>query len=200
MRKPGLIFVVSGPSGSGKTTLLERVLAAKALKNKLARSISFTTRAKRSGEKNKKDYYFISQKQFQGLRRAKKILEWTKYLGYYYATPKYFLESQLAKGKHIFLCLDLKGALKIKRLYPENTVTIFVMPPSLKVLWERIRKRCQNTGREEIQQRLKLAKFELLAREIYDYCLVNQELKKIVRQLQGVITKEIAAWELKNSL
>lgn len=197
MRKPGIIFVVSGPSGSGKTTLLARVLATKVLRNKLARSISFTTRAKRSGEKDKKDYYFISKKQFRDLRRAKKILEWTKYLGYYYATPKDFLEKTLKKGKHVILCVDLKGALKIKQLYPENTVTIFVMPPSLGVLWERIRKRCQKTGKEEIQQRLQLAKFELLAKKVYDYCLVNQELRKIVSQLQGVISREIATRELR---
>lgn len=192
--------MVSGPSGSGKTTLLAHLLKEEALKNKLVKSISFTTRRRRSGEKNKKDYFFSSQKQFQNLRKAKKILEWTEYLGYYYATPKDFLQRQLEKGKHVILCLDLKGALKLKQFYPKNTVTIFVMPPSLKVLWERIRRRCQKTKKEEIQQRLKLAKFELLAKEVYDYCLVNQELRKIVGQLQGVILKEIAAWELRGGL
>jgi guanylate kinase len=200
VKKPGLIFVVSGPSGSGKTTLLARLLEQGALRNKLVKSISFTTRPKRSGERDKKDYFFISQKKFQELRKAKKILEWTKYLGYYYATPKDFLERQLKNGRHAILCLDLKGALKIKQLYPENTVTIFVMPPSLRVLWERIRKRCQQTRKEEIRQRLQLAKFELLAKEVYDYCLVNQEIRKIVSQLRGVILKEIATRELRGGV
>jgi guanylate kinase len=187
----GLIFVVSGPSGSGKTTLLEKLLRDTALKKRLVKSISFTTRPKRSGERNKKDYFFITTRQFKDKLKAKKILEWTKYLGYYYATPKDFPESQIKKARHIILCLDFKGALKIKRLYPKNTVTLFIKPPSLAVLRERIERRCSKTNTHEIQQRLKVAREELVASHNYDYCLLNKNLPQAVKELKGIILREI---------
>ena len=190
-QRQGLIFVISGPSGSGKTTLLKNLLKIPALRNRLVKSISFTTRPKRSSEKKRKDYSFIDEEEFQQKLKAKKILEWTKYLGYYYGTPRDFMERQLAKNKHVVLCLDLKGASKIKRLYPENTVMVFVMPPSLEAIRERIKKRCQKTKTEEIQQRLKLARKELLASRLYDYCLVNEDLGQATRALKDIILSRI---------
>lgn len=191
IKTKGLIFVISGPSGSGKTTLLENLLKIPALKDRLVKSISFTTRPKRSGEKKRKDYSFINEEEFQQKLKAKKILEWTKYLGYYYGTPRDFIERQLAKNKHVVLCLDLKGALKIKRLYPENTVMVFVMPPSLGAIRDRIKKRCHKTKTEEIQQRIKLAREELLASRLYDYCLVNEDLSQATRALKDIILSRI---------
>lgn len=189
----GLIFVISGPSGSGKTTLLTRLLKDPELKSRLVKSISFTTRPKRSGEKDGKDYFFISHREFQYKRKAKKILEWTRYLGYYYATPKDFLEEQLKESKHLLLCLDLKGALKIKKLYPKNTVMIFVNPPSLEALKARIEKRCNKTQKTETRKRLRVARREILASGNYDYCLVNRDLRQTARQLKRMILKEIAS-------
>ncbi len=190
-KKQGLIFIISGPSGSGKTTLVENLLGNKTLKNKLARSISFTTRPGRSGEQDKKDYFFISEKRFRQEQKAQNLLEWTKYLGYYYATPKEFIERQLHKAKHVILCLDLKGAFTIKRQYPKNTVTIFVMPPSLDTLLQRIAARCNRTKEKEVRQRLRLAQEELSACDRYDYCVVNKDLEQATKQLQGIILKEI---------
>ena len=191
-RQRGLIFIISGPSGSGKTTLVKKLLGNKTLKNKLAKSISFTTRPRRSGEQDKKDYFFISEKRFKQSQKAKKILEWTKYLGYYYATPKEFIEKQLQKVKHVILCLDLKGTFTIKRQYPKNTVTIFVMPPSLDTLLHRIATRCNKTKEEEVRQRLRLAQQELSACDRYDYCVVNKDLNQAIKELKGIILKEIA--------
>jgi len=190
-KKHGLIFVISGPSGSGKTTLVKNLLGNKTLKNQLVRSISFTSRPKRSGEQDKRDYFFISEKRFRQEQKAKKILEWTKYLGYYYATPKEFIERQLQKVKHVILCLDLKGAFTIKRQYPKNTVTIFVIPPSLDTLLHRITTRCNKTKEEEVRQRLTLAQQELSACDRYDYCVVNKYLSRATKQLEGIILKEI---------
>ncbi len=187
----GLIFVISGPSGSGKTTLLKKLLTTKELKKRLAKSTSFTTRPKRSGEKNGKDYFFIPKDKFRQKQKAKKILEWTKYLGYYYATPRDYLTEQLKQGKHIVLCLDLKGALKIKRAYPGNTVTIFIAPPSLKVLRDRIEGRCNKTKTEEVKQRLKLARREVIVSHRYDYCLVNKNLHQAVGALRSIILREM---------
>ena len=186
----GLIFVISGPSGSGKTTLLEKLLKDKELGKRLIKSVSLTTRPKRSAERDKKDYFFITQGEFSRKLKSKKILEWTKYLGYYYATPKDLLENELKKGKHILLCLDLKGARSIKRLYPKNSVTVFVIPPSLQSLKKRIEGRCNKTKKEEIGKRLKLAREELSACGWYDYSLANKNLNRAVKKLKGIILKE----------
>lgn len=185
--KRGRIFVISGPSGSGKTTLASRIVCDKNLKNLLTKSISFTTRPKRSGERDKKDYFFIGQEEFERGRKQKKILEWTRYLGYYYGTPKDFVERQLAKGRHLVLCLDFKGAQAMRRAYPRETVTIFVVPPSLGVLRERIENRCNKTKAEEIRKRVELAEKELAAAESYDYSLVNKDLDKTVAALKEII-------------
>lgn len=193
----GLIFVISGPSGSGKTTLLKNLLKDRQLKKKLTKSVSFTTRPKRSGEREKRDYFFITEPQFKQELKAKKILEWTRYLGYYYATPRDFVEKQLKKDKHIILCLDLKGASRVKRLYPGNTVLIFIIPPSLGTLRERIGRRCNKTKKEEIRKRLKLAKAELRACRRYDYCLVNKNLQQAVKELGGLMLTEIENYNLK---
>lgn len=185
--------MISGPSGSGKTTLLKKVLLHKALKHKFAKSISLTTRSKRSGERQKKDYFFISLDEFRRLNAAKKILEWTRYLGYYYGTKKDFVEDKLRQGKHIALCLDLKGAQKIKKLYPKNTVTIFILPPSIKVLRQRIEGRCFKTRQEEINGRLKLARAELKEAQQYDYAVKNCNLAEAVNKLKGIILQEIGS-------
>lgn len=192
-RKSGLIFIISGPSGSGKTILLKRLLKIRVLKNKLVKSISFTTRPKRWGEKNGKDYFFISEREFQQKRKEKKFLEWTRYLGFYYATPQDFIERHLKQGRHIVLCLDLKGALKIKRLYPDSTITIFVKSPSLEVLRQRIKKRSKKVKSAEINQRLSLAKKELAVASSYDYCMVNKDLREAVEELKEIIITSLIA-------
>lgn len=183
--------MVSGPSGSGKTTLLASLFKDKGLKGKLVKSISLTTRPKRSGEKNGRDYFFCSQKQFVQKKQAKKILEWTRYLGYYYASPKDFAERQLAKGKNLICSLDLRGALKVKRLYPNNTITIFILPPSLAALQRRIEGRCAKTKKEEIRERLKLAEKEIRLSRRYDYCLTNAVLDNTARELKDIVLGEI---------
>ncbi len=192
MSKTGKIFVISGPSGSGKTTLRDRLLRGRNFKGRLVKSVSLTTRPGRSRERDGKDYFFISAGRFRRYLKAKKILEWTRYLGYYYATPRDFVERQLNKSRHIILCLDFRGARQIKRAYPENTVLIFVAPPSLKELRERIKKRCAKTKKEEIQKRIRLARKEVLASRRYDYCLVNKDLPEAVKKLRNIILKETA--------
>lgn len=187
----GLIFVLSGPSGSGKTTLRDKLLEHPELKKILVKSVSLTTRPRRSGEKDKKDYFFISELQFKRKLKAKKILEWTRFLGYYYATPRDFLEKELRAGKNVLLCLDLKGARRLKGLYPDNTVTAFILPPSVGILRKRIEERCARTKEAEINKRLELAGEELNASSKYDYCVVNKNLDQAVERLSGVILTEI---------
>lgn len=185
-----MVFVVSGPSGSGKTTLLQGLLKDKKLSRKLAKSISLTTRPKRSNERQGRDYFFVSEKRFKQKLRAKKILEWTKYLGYYYATPKAFVDKKIAQGKHLILCLDFKGAQAVKKLYPKHAATIFVAPPSLGTLQKRIGQRCHKTRQEEIRQRLRLAKEEVRVASRYDYRIVNNKLEQAVKGLKKIILSE----------
>jgi len=191
LKTKGFIFIISGPSGSGKTTLLVNVLKDKDLKKKITRSVSFTTRPKRSGERNGKDYIFISEKKFRELKRAKKILEWTKYLGYYYGTPKDIVDKQLKSGNSIVLCLDLKGAGVVKKLYPGQVETIFIVAPFLDVLHARIRNRCSRTAGREIRDRLNMARKELKAASRYDWCLLNQDLAQVTGELKEIISKKI---------
>lgn len=188
-----MIFVISGPSGSGKTTLLKGLLKTKELKNRLVKSVSYTTRPKRPTEIVGRDYFFINEREFQQKRKERNLLEWTRYLGYYYATAKDFIEDKLLKNKYPILNLDFKGTLKIKKLYPKNTITVFVMPPSLKALKVRIEKRSQKTKKSEIARRMNLARKELLNASQYDYCVVNNDLRLTVKKLKDIILSEISA-------
>jgi guanylate kinase len=188
--KPGKIFIISGPSGSGKTTLLTRLIQDRKIAKLLEKSRSVTTRPRRLGEKQGKDYFFISKGEFRRLLKAKKILEWTRYLGYYYGTPRELVENRLKKGKHLGLCLDLKGARILKKIYPYNSVTVFVLPPSLSVLKARIEGRCRETNKKEVTQRLRLAKREILAAAQFDYRILNQNLRVALKELKRIFLKE----------
>jgi guanylate kinase len=191
LKKKGIIFVLSGPSGSGKTTLAQAVLSEKKFSGKLEKSVSFTTRARRRGEIDKRDYFFISKEEFLKARKTEKILEWTRYLGYYYGTARDFVDSRLENFRSLILCLDLKGAARIKELYPENSVTIFIMPPSLEELARRIENRHRETSRKEIARRLRLARQEMASAGPFDFCVVNADLAQAVKELKGIINKKI---------
>ncbi|MFA6357442.1 MAG: guanylate kinase [Candidatus Omnitrophota bacterium] len=192
-RRLGKIFVICGPSGSGKTTLLASLIKDKKIGKLLVKSCSITTRPERSGEKDKVEYFFVSAIEFKYLLKAKKILEWTRYLGYYYGTPKGPLERQFNDGKHVGLCLDLKGARILKKLYPNNTVTIFILPPSLAELKSRIENRCSQTNKNEVARRIRLARGELLAAKEFDYSVLNQNLQVALRELKDIFLHEINA-------
>ena len=189
-KKPGKIFVISGPSGSGKTTLLRSLIQDKKISKLLIKSRSLTTRPRRSQERQGRDYFFVSRNEFKRLLKAKKILEWTRYLGYYYGTLKEPVEAQLKKGRHLGFCLDLKGAATLKEIYPENTVTIFVLPPSLVALKARIEGRCRRTHKKEVAQRLRLARRELALASQFDYCILNQSLSVALKELKDIFLKE----------
>jgi len=190
-KKSGMIFVLSGPSGSGKTTLAVSALNDKKFSGKLERSVSFTTRPRRRGEKEEKDYFFISDLEFRKQLRRQKILEWTRYLGYYYGTARDFVDSRLENNKSLILCLDLKGADRIKELYLRNSCTIFIMPPSLEELARRIENRHRETSEAEVARRLRLAKREIASSDRFDFCLVNNDLAQAARELKRIISRKI---------
>ncbi len=183
--------MISGPSGSGKTTLIKNLFRSKKLNKLLTKSISCTTRPRRSGERNGKDYFFVRTPEFKAGLKAKKILEWTEYLGYYYGTPRDFVDAQLKKGRSMILCLDLKGALRIKKLYPGKTSTIFILPPSIKELSQRIKQRCNKTKKEEVNNRVRLARKEVLDSKKFDYRIVNKNLIPASNRLKDIVLEEI---------
>lgn len=187
----GLVFVISGPSGSGKTTLAAALVKDKWLRARLVKSVSVTTRPRRMNERQKRDYFFLSRKEFFRLRQAKKILEWTKYLGYYYGTPADFVEKKLAQGKSVVLCLDFQGVLQLKEFYPKHIRTIFVIPPSPAELEQRIKKRSPKVARQEIKKRLQLARPELSLADKYDYRIVNAKFTQALVHLKKIVKKEL---------
>jgi guanylate kinase len=187
VKASGKIFVISGPSGSGKTTLAASLLDQPDLRGKICRSVSVTTRPPRTGERNKRDYFFISEAEFKRRLKAKKILEWTRYLGYYYGTDKDFVEDRLLKFEGIVLCLDVVGAMRLKKMYRNAAITIFILPPSRKELYRRIRQRSSDTSEQEIAGRLAVAREEIKAAKKYDYRLVNRELTKAIDRLKRIV-------------
>lgn len=181
----GKIFVLSSPSGGGKTTIVKHLLK----QCLLAYSISHTTRWPRQGEKDKKDYLFISKENFKKKIEKNGFAEWTRVLGNYYGTPKQFLEKELKKGKDILLEIDVKGARQIKKKYKKQAVFIFISPPSLKELEKRLKNR-KTENRKEIVCRLNLAKKEMQTVNRYDYLVVNENLKNCVEDIKAVIRAE----------
>ena len=183
-RKEPVLWVVSGPSGSGKTTLCNRLLLDKKLG--IVRSVSLTTRPLRSGEKNYKDYIFVSREVFLKKIKNREFLEWKKVFGNLYGTSKKFVASLSNKNKDVLLCIDVKGAGEIKKKFPKKSILIFIVPPSAQELARRTRKRARE-DKAEIKKRLAFAKTELTCAKRYDYIIVNDSFIKALKELKSII-------------
>lgn len=183
--REGRLIVISGPSGSGKTTICNRLL--KLLPN-LEYSISYTTRAPRKGERDGKDYFFISKEEFQRRIKEGSFLEYAKVFDNFYGTGKDFVLEKLRQGKDVLLCIDVQGASQIKRNFPK-AILIFLMPPSLKVLEERLKKRATDHP-EEISKRLAKAKEEMKEAFNYEYIVINNKIQETLLDMQGIIQNE----------
>jgi len=180
-RKKGTLFILSAPSGCGKTTVMKGLLKNN---RKLVRSISWTTREKRTGEKEGKDYFFVTQKKFLSHREKENFLEWARVFGQYYGTPKNWVTQQLNKGKDVLLVIDTRGARKVKKQVPCQL--IFLNPPSMKVLRSRLEKR-KTDSRQEVQKRLKEARFEMKQAVWYDYRVINNTVRGAVKEIKKII-------------
>ncbi len=185
MKKKGIIFVISSPSGGGKTTICRKILSDSP---DLAYSISVTNRHPRSGEKEGKDYFFISDKEFARRIEKGEFSEWAEVHGHCYGTPRSFLENSLSSGRDIILDIDVQGALRIKKEYREACL-IFILPPSLKPLATRLKARGTD-DKKEIEKRLARAKEELTFLKDYDYAVVNRSLSRAVEEVKSIITAE----------
>ena len=183
LNQKGLIIVVSGFSGAGKGTVM-KALTAKY--DKYALSISATTRNPRPGEENGREYFFVSNEEFEKLIEENGLIEHAGYVDHYYGTPRKFVEDQLDAGKDVILEIEIQGALQIKEQYPE-AVLLFIMPPSAMELKKRLIGRGTETE-EVIAQRLKRAKEESVCIEKYDYIVVNDDLDECVEQVHDIIS------------
>lgn len=187
--KTGKIIILSGPSGSGKTTLHKALLESPGLKGKLVKSISATTREPRDGERNGRDYIFLTKAMFESRITKEHFLEWEKVFDNYYGTPKRNVLSLLKKGKHVLLCIDVKGARHVKQEFPD-AVSIFIKTPSMKVLQERLRQRASESH-ASLQLRLNVARAELKEAKRYDYVVVNGRLDKACRDLNKIVSDAV---------
>jgi len=182
------IIVISGPSGAGKTTLLKRIFLKRNIRSSFVKGISYTTRSPRYGEKNGRDYYFVDKKTFRALIRNNFFLEYQKVLEDYYGTPKYFLKEGRLAGKDLVLCIDVKGGMYLKKnAKRDKIVTIFISAPTAEELSKRLRKRGDTAI---VERRIALAKKELQFVKVYDYLIVNQNIKEALSLLEAVLTAE----------
>jgi len=182
----GKIFIVSAPSGCGKTTLCKKLLKDRL---NLRYSISATTRPPRKGEIDGKDYFFISPGEFRAMIKRKELLEHERNFGFLYGTPKKLVSGLLEKGKNVLLSIDVKGATKVSRQYPDRSVLIFIMPPTLSELKKRLESRRTDEA-SSISNRLKIAKREMEYKGKYDYVVVNDSLDAAHKKLKKIIMKE----------
>lgn len=180
----GRLIVISGPSGSGKTTICNNLL--KLLPN-LEYSISFTTRQPRRGEKDGVDYFFVSREEFQKSIKEDGFLEYAKVFDNYYGTRKKWVRDRLNEGKDILLSIDVQGAAQIKQNF-RDAILIFLMPPSTKVLEERLWKRATD-DEKEVAKRLVMAKKEMAEVAKYDYVVINDKVDEAVTDIKKIIQK-----------
>lgn len=190
-RAPGSLFVVSAPSGAGKTTLVERLVERVP---DLVMSRSYTSRQARPGEADGHDYHFITRARFEELIGQEAFLEWADVFGNYYGTAVADTERLLADGRDVVLVIDVQGARQVRRRRP-GTRTVFVLPPSFKVLEERLRGRSKDSE-EAIRRRLQVAKNEVSAYTEYDYVVINDHFEAALRRLEGIIVAERARREV----
>jgi len=184
-RKQGLLFVVSAPSGAGKTTLCRAMTDS--LEN-LTHSISYATRKPRSGEIDGRDYHFISPARFQAMIDAGDFAEWAEVHSNLYGTSRRVLDDMISKGVDVILDIDTQGAKQIKSKF-NTAVFIFIMPPSLEILEERLRNR-KSDHEEEINKRMRRAREEIKDFNMYDYIVVNRDFARALTEIRSIVIAE----------
>ena len=184
--KQGKLIVFSAPSGSGKTTIVRHLLGQENLN--LEFSISATSREKRGTEINGKDYYFLSAKEFKNKIKEDEFLEWEEvYRDNFYGTLKTEVERIWAQGKNVIFDIDVSGGLRIKRKFPEQTLAVFVKPPSIDELKIRLKKR-KTESADKINMRVAKASAELATAPLFDVIIVNDNLNKALKEAEALVS------------
>lgn len=181
LEKPGRIIVISSPSGGGKTSICRKLLSPARKKLGWGFSVSYTTRPKRPGERNGREYHFVSKPVFDRKVREKFFVEHFAVHLYQYGTPKQIIEQKIRKGGVLLLDIDVQGALKIKKNYPD-AITIFVQPPNVKALQARLRARGTET-KKQLAVRFENAKTEMKLYDRFEYVVINNVLSEAVTKV-----------------
>jgi guanylate kinase len=184
--REGVLFVVSAPSGAGKTSLCRAVTDS--LEN-IRHSISYTTRKPRPGEIDGRDYYFVNSVRFQEMIHAGDFAEWAEVHSNFYGTSRRVLDDMRSEGIDVILDIDTQGARQIRAKYETRAIFIFIMPPSLEILEERLRNR-KSDHESEIKKRMQRALDEIKDHIKYDYVVVNRDFDRALVELRSIITAE----------
>ena len=183
--KKGKLIVIAAPSGSGKTTVVKNLISDESLN--LGFSVSATSREKRENEINGKDYYFLSKNEYEEKINLNEFIEWEEvYDNTFYGTLKSEINDLNSLGKNLIFDIDAIGGLSIKKEFPESTLTIFICPPSLEELENRLRKRGADSE-EKIKIRLSKASKEMSMSVLYDYAIENHNLEETVAKVKILI-------------
>ena len=181
----GKLIIISAPSGSGKSTIIGRVMQDESLR--LAFSVSATTRPRRGEEVHGVHYYYLTVEEFQHMIENDELVEYQEvYEGRYYGTPKSEVERITAEGRNVVLDLDVLGGVNVKRMYGDRALSIFIQPPSVEVLRDRLIKRGTDSM-EDIQNRVDKAEFEISIGPQFDYTVINDDLDIAVAQVHDLI-------------
>jgi guanylate kinase len=183
----GIVLILSSPSGAGKTTLTRMLLQDRSLD--LSLSISVTTRLRRSSEVDGIHYRFITQRQFESLRDNGELLEWAQVHGNYYGTPRAPVEEILAQGRDALFDIDYQGTQQVREKMAADTVTVFILPPSMKELRARLERRAEDS-RDVIERRLENARKEITRWVQYDYVLINDDIQTTFDDLLAILRAE----------
>lgn len=181
-----LLLVISSPSGAGKSTLCRMLLENDPL---IKMSISITTRPKRPSEQDGVDYYFVDKNQFENMVDNSELMEYARVFDFSYGTPKITVEKYLQSGFDVLFDVDWQGAAQLRGYARENLVSIFIIPPSMEELENRLRKRGQDTE-EVIMKRMKKAKSEISHFNEYDYVVINDDVEKTLKVIKDIINVE----------
>jgi len=188
MKEKGQIFVITAPSGTGKTTIIKNILE-KGVEG-IGYSISHTTRKPRKGESHGLHYYFVDRENFEKMIEAHEFVEWAVVYDYLYGTSISSINRELSSGKDLLMDVDIQGYQAIKRQFPDS-LSIFILPPSLAILKERLQKRSPN-DKMNIDLRLKKAAEEIQRCRDYDFIIINDDLKKAIKELEAIIVAQRA--------
>ena len=189
-RKQGKLIIISAPSGSGKSTIIGRIMKDESLN--LAFSVSATTRPRRGTEVHGVDYYYMTPDEFRHMIDNDELVEYQEvYEGRFYGTPKSEVERITADGHNVVLDLDVLGGVNVKKMYGKRALSIFIQPPSVEVLRERLLKRGTDSM-EDIQNRLDKATFEISIGPQFDHTVVNDDLDTAVNEVHQLIADFVA--------
>ena len=182
MDYPGNLFVVAAPSGAGKSSLVKALLE---LDSHVHLSVSHTTRAPRGQEKHGRDYFFVSQPEFDAMVAANAFVEWASVHGQRYGTSKKAIEERMAQGADVILEIDFQGAIQIKSIFA-NAICVFILPPS----WEELRARLERRGEdapEVIEMRMKNAAVEVAQVDKFDFVIINELFDRALFDLKAIV-------------